>query len=134
MFHVVDLAEDALVDLNLTDILIDMSLILHLGIFITAVLFEKLVHDLISCLWVLRKLDEKEGHAWIVEESFLGFLAVLIHGLSYYLEVYLGSLNNRRDILLLKVVAEHDSKDTGCPLQEQLGTKLGVCFDVEQFP
>ena len=60
----------------------------------------------------LSELDKEEGKAGVVEELLLGFLGVLVHGVSDHLEVDRGALDHLLDIFLLEVVAEHNGQDS----------------------
>jgi len=69
---------------------------------------SKLVLDVGFSLLTLSELDEKVSKAWVGEEPLFGFLGVLVHGISYHLEVYRSSLDHFLDIFFLEVMAQDD--------------------------
>jgi hypothetical protein len=77
---------------------------------------SKLVLNVHFTLFTLGELNEKVGEARVAEESLFGFLGVLVHGISYHLEVNRSSLNHFLDIFFLEVMAENDGEDSRCEL------------------
>jgi hypothetical protein len=69
---------------------------------------SKLVFDVGSTLLALGKLDEEVSEASVGEEPLLGFLGVLVHGVSDHLEDNRSTGNHLLDILLLEVMAQND--------------------------
>ena len=69
---------------------------------------SKLVFDVRSTLLALGKLNEEVGEASVGEEPLLGFLGVLVHGVSDHLEVNRSAGNHLLDIFLLEVMAQND--------------------------
>lgn len=64
--------------------------------------------DVVFALLRLCELDKEVREAWVCEISFLGLLAVLVHGVSYHLEVNSSALDHFLNIFFLEVVAQHD--------------------------
>lgn len=70
--------------------------------------FGQLSSDIILSFLAGGKLDEEEGDAWVFEESLLGLLAVLVHGLSDELEINRSAFGHFFDIAFLKVMTQND--------------------------
>jgi len=71
---------------------------------------SKLVLNVQFSLLTLSELNEKVGEAWVGEESLFSFLGVLVHGVSYHLEIDRSSLHHFLDIFFLEMVAQNDGE------------------------
>jgi hypothetical protein len=99
--HDVDLAGDPLVHLLLSlfsvlafEFLGDLAylgfctiLVMWLIYFFVLSRISKLILNVRSTFLTSGKLDEEVGEASVAEEPLLGFLGVLVHGVSHHLEV-----------------------------------------------
>jgi hypothetical protein len=120
--HDVDLGGDPLVHLllslggvfalkflgDLADLGFCANLVMWLIYFFGLSRISKLVFNVRSTFLTSRKFDEEVGKASVAEEPLLGFLGVLVHGVSDHLEVDRSSSNHLLDILLLEVVAQNN--------------------------
>lgn len=70
----------------------------------------KFVVDVLLASLAGREFNEEEGHARVLEESLFSLLAVLVHGVSYQLEVHVGLPRCVFNVSLLVVVAQHNGK------------------------
>jgi len=95
---------------DLTNLGFSSILVMWLIYFLVHILsrISKLVLDVGFSLLTLSELDEKVSKAWVGEEPLFGFLGVLVHGISYHLEVNRSSLNHFLDIFFLEVMAQND--------------------------
>ena len=64
--------------------------------------------DIVLTLLALSELDEEVSETWVCEITFLGLLAVLVHGVSDHLEVNSCALDHFPDIFFLEVMAQND--------------------------
>jgi hypothetical protein len=71
---------------------------------------SKLILNVRSTFLTSGKLDEEVGEASVAEEPLLGFLGVLVHGVSYHLEIDRSSLHHFLDIFFLEMVAQNDGE------------------------
>ena len=72
---------------------------------------SKFALDVVLTLLALSELNEEVSEAWVCEITFLGLLAILVHGVSDHHKIDGSSLDHLLDILLLEVVAQNDGKD-----------------------
>jgi hypothetical protein len=69
---------------------------------------SKFALDVVLALLALSELDEEVSEAWVCEITFLGLLAVLVHGVSHHLEVNGCALDHFPDVLFLEMVRKND--------------------------
>lgn len=65
---------------------------------------SKFALDVVLTLLALSELDEEVCEAWVCEITFLGLLAVLVHGVSDHLEVNGCPLDHFPYVLFLEMV------------------------------
>ena len=73
---------------------------------------SKFALDVVLTLLALSELDEEVSEAWVCEITFLGLLAVLVHGVSDHLEVNGCALDHFPDVLFLEMVRKNDREDS----------------------
>jgi hypothetical protein len=82
--------------------------------------FSQFIGNVVLAFITASELDEEVSHTWVSEESLLSFLAVLIHGVSYNLEVNWGAVDHLLDVILLEVMTQNNRKDGGSVLKNLL--------------
>lgn len=99
---------------DLADLGFGPDFVLWLIYFLVAILSRicQLVLDVRPALLALSELDEEVSEASIAEEPLLGFLRVLVHGISDHDEVDGSATHHLLDIFLLEMVTQNDGQDS----------------------
>lgn len=99
---------------DLADLGFGPHFVLWLIYFLVAILFSicQLVLDVRLSLLAFSELDEEVSEASVAEEPLLGFLRVLVHGISDHDEVNRSARDHLLDIFFLEVVTQNDGQDS----------------------